>query len=572
MSEPSQLLYLEPDDEITSVVRRLRQTDGDRVVLVASGRSKVTTSAVALRLLAGVARDDGRDIALVADASGRALAMEAGIAAFATVGDAGEEGTAQVAEAEPVRRAPIRVVRGDGAGTARAAVVTPAPAEEAPPPAPRAPRRMPAHTGPGDETQAAPLPAAAVAVDKRRRAEMQRRLAGTSAGWGFGRRLPRVLAAVAVTMVLLAGALLAAVAPAATIVIRPTPFAIDPVSYDLALTPDGTDEGQLTSQQQGTASGVHSDPVAATGTVEIYNYSYVQVEVPAGTRLSADGAVFFTTTDRIVCEPGNVLGFDIRPSTTSVGVVAEEPGPAGNVEAEAINRVENARVDGYLRAFPGLTGRRVSNPEPTAGGSDNEEPEVTQEDVNGVVAAIQADLASQLAERLPEAQGRVYGPVDAGQPSVDVPPDLVGRRGDGSFTLDGAMDYARAYVEEATVVAAARDRLVGDGGAIPDQTEIVPESVRVEVAEATTSGDGLQVRVTVRAQAVPRVDADAVRQRVADMTGPAARDALSPLGNVSVELWPGWVDRVPRLSFRVDVRVEGVQSAPSSAPSESGSP
>ena len=33
-----QLLYLEPDDEITSVIRRLRGADAGRVILVAPGR------------------------------------------------------------------------------------------------------------------------------------------------------------------------------------------------------------------------------------------------------------------------------------------------------------------------------------------------------------------------------------------------------------------------------------------------------------------------------------------------------------------------------------------------------
>src|ERR1051325_2692146 len=92
MADETQLLYLEPDDEITTVVRRLRETDAARVVLVASGRTKATTSAVALSLLAQGAAAEGREIALVADAAARALAAEAGIPAFASVADANVEG------------------------------------------------------------------------------------------------------------------------------------------------------------------------------------------------------------------------------------------------------------------------------------------------------------------------------------------------------------------------------------------------------------------------------------------------------------------------------------------------
>ena len=84
-----------------------------RVVLVASGRTKATTSAVALRLLAQVAAEEGREIALVADPGARALAAEAGIAAFASVADANVEGAVPAAP-PPAARAPIHVVRGAG--------------------------------------------------------------------------------------------------------------------------------------------------------------------------------------------------------------------------------------------------------------------------------------------------------------------------------------------------------------------------------------------------------------------------------------------------------------------------
>src|SRR5918997_7123294 len=105
MATEATLLYLEPDDEITSVVRRLREADAGRVVLVAPGRSRVTTSAVALRLLAGVAEDDGRHIALVSDSAGRALAAEAGIEAYPSVAEANAEDPIPP-EPPPERRAP----------------------------------------------------------------------------------------------------------------------------------------------------------------------------------------------------------------------------------------------------------------------------------------------------------------------------------------------------------------------------------------------------------------------------------------------------------------------------------
>src|SRR5918992_1180330 len=120
MPDEPTLVYLEPDDEITSVVRRLRATDVPRVIVVAPGRSKATSSAVALRLLAAAADAEGREVALVGDALTRSLAAEAGLAAYGTVEDA--SGGAPVPDAPP-RRAAIHVVRGDEPTAVSAAAV-----------------------------------------------------------------------------------------------------------------------------------------------------------------------------------------------------------------------------------------------------------------------------------------------------------------------------------------------------------------------------------------------------------------------------------------------------------------
>ena len=113
MSDDATLVYLEPDDEITTVVRRLREAEGARVILVAPGRTKATTSAVALRLLAGLAREDGREIVLVGDASARSLAAEAGIPAVASVADARSLQPGATPSAGTPDRAQISVVRGE---------------------------------------------------------------------------------------------------------------------------------------------------------------------------------------------------------------------------------------------------------------------------------------------------------------------------------------------------------------------------------------------------------------------------------------------------------------------------
>ena len=139
------VLYLEADDEITSVVRRVRAADAERVIVVVPGRSRATSSAVALRLLARAGEEEGREVAVVGDALTRSLATEAGIAAYATLDDARRAEPAAAGEPTEVHHAAIHVVRGTDETVATPAIA----ADEA--------------------TRAVPLAKPAVAPARRRR-------------------------------------------------------------------------------------------------------------------------------------------------------------------------------------------------------------------------------------------------------------------------------------------------------------------------------------------------------------------------------------------------------------------
>jgi hypothetical protein len=63
------------------------------------------------------------------------------------------------------------------------------------------------------------------------------------------------------------------------------------------------------------------------------------------------------------------------------------------------------------------------------------------------------------------------------------------------------------------------------------------------------------VPVVVSANATASLDADAIRQRILGMTPAEATAEVGDLGSVTVHLWPGWVDRIPRLEWRVSVEI-----------------
>jgi hypothetical protein len=537
MADQPTLLYLEPDDEITSVVRRLRDAEPGRVVLVASGRSKATTSAVALRLLAGVATEEGREVALVADAAGRALAAEAGIPAFASVAEASAEGAVPAAP-PPARRAPIRVVRGDEARVTAAA----------PPEAPSRPGSL-------EETMTVPAaqPQAREQPRPRRRAPPSSQRPATAPGRRARpptqRGVPAAFLVMLTAAALVTVGFLAAVAPAATISIVPNREPIDPVAYAISLPVADVESGELRAEVERRATGVFSDPTPASGVVTFLNYNTSPVRVAAGTRVAAGEIVFATLEDIIV-----PTGFFTIPGTEDVAITAVNPGPEGNVAADAIDTVLDEDVRNALRAFSDNPNRIVRNQDPTGGGEENEEPEVTEQDVGRARRAIRADLEEQLAEALAEDEELVYAEAEPGEITFDVPEDLVGRRGEGTFTLSGTLAYERANMLLADVEAAAAQRLLDDETVVPSGRQVAPDTITVEVGEARREGDEMTVDVLVSADTDPVLDEAAIRERVAGRTVAEAEAALEELGEVTVDLWPDWVDRVPQLQFRINIR------------------
>jgi hypothetical protein len=248
-------------------------------------------------------------------------------------------------------------------------------------------------------------------------------------------------------------------------------------------------------------------------------------------------------------------GFFGIPGTGEAGVIAVDPGPGGNLPTDAIDRILDADVRNALRAFSDNPNRLVRNPEPTGGGSDNEQPQVRRRDVEAAADAIRADLESQLEETLVDEPGFLYALPELDEPIIDVPDDLVGRRGEEAFPLSGRLPYSRARVAADDVEVAARDRLLADPDAAPPGHSLLEDSIEVEVRRVAGDGDDVEVRVTVTALAEPIIDTEAVRSMVSGLTEPDAEQALTDLGTIEIDLWPGWVDRVPQLAWRVDVQV-----------------
>ncbi|MFH1749679.1 MAG: hypothetical protein ABH837_02180 [bacterium] len=82
----SKVIYLEDDEEITSVIDRLKHSDGKRIALVIPRNAAITSSVVSLKLLKKTADDLSKELFLVAsDDTSRTLIKRAGLVAYSKI-------------------------------------------------------------------------------------------------------------------------------------------------------------------------------------------------------------------------------------------------------------------------------------------------------------------------------------------------------------------------------------------------------------------------------------------------------------------------------------------------------
>jgi hypothetical protein len=289
--------------------------------------------------------------------------------------------------------------------------------------------------------------------------------------------------------------------------------------------------------------------------VVLFNWTFFPVEVPAGTFVAAGEQAFATQEDITVPRGRLTSEGTIAAGEQSVAVVAAAPGPAANVGATAIDTVVNEQVDARLRGFPENPQRRVTNPEPTTGGLEATGPEITESDVDAAVNELRAELRRLADEARPDADELALLDTSPSDPRIEVPDDLVGTRDVPSAEISGSLDWEVVGVDLDELEAEAEGRLASDP-ALPEGHDLVSESVTVELAAPMRQNGEIVVSAIVEAVTLPRIDRDEVMARASGRSAEEARLALADIGDATVTLWPGWVETVPDLQWRVDVRIE----------------
>ena len=566
MSAATTIAYLDPDDEITSAVARLRASDDIRVALVLPAGSRIATSRINFRLLAHEAREHQRRLAIVAAEPGvRQVAISAGLPAYGTVADyetALAEGRAEGAPPPGGAAAGAAAASGGAAGAAEAATAgTPELASTVALPAAAAATAESA-TGqaiPGggsSRSGAAGLPVVGARV---------------SAGGGRRGVWALVSLGLLVSIVLVVGAGLFLL-PSATITVTPRTEAAGPVNLTVIADPGATEvdmaagvvpaqtvEVPLSANGEFQATGKKTNLAKATGTVTFTSRNTGRtVPIPAGTQVSTGSGIAFVTTKDIVVPKAVFL--PPTPGQANAPIQAVTAGPEGNVPAGSITRVSSS-----IQALLVNGSDPVTNAQPTSGGARSETQVVSQKDYDDATKTLMTSLKAQLdgavADPATAPAGTTLIPATASVGTVAADPAstaVVGKE-QASFVLALTATGTVNAVSEAQLEQVASERLKSS---VPKEYTLFPESVQASVGSATVTDGKITVPVEASGQMARQLDQAALLAQVKGKTVAEANAILGPYGSVTIDTWPFYVSSIPTLDGRVTLTVVAPQSQP----------
>ncbi len=348
--------------------------------------------------------------------------------------------------------------------------------------------------------------------------------------------------------------------PAATITLHPEttalhveqPIVADPnlesLDYQNKIMPGRSLMVETVWQAALDTTGSEGVPNApARGAVVFTNLTETAVSIPAGTQVSTadDPAILFQTLADVTIP-------EVEGGTAEVEVVAIDPGPQGNVAAEAIVQVD--------AAFAELV--TVRNVQAMTGGAFRQEAAVSEADKTRlraqVVQFLQALAASEMEAQLTESEFLA-------RDSLRISTILDERYSHavGELTSSLSLQMRAALVGTAVNTSQASglvyDTLVQD---VPPDHTVVPESIHFTAGDVIGTDEAGRVTFMMQADGIAAVDLtqsvpiDALTGQNPDLAAAYLFESLPLRELPTIDIWPVWFERVPYAPSRIEVDVE----------------
>lgn len=311
---------------------------------------------------------------------------------------------------------------------------------------------------------------------------------------------------------------------------------------------------QQTGSQQVSTSGQKNNGTKASGEVKIINCNGGEdLSIPAGTGVSSPDGLTYITQEAATMSLESSTCKDTALTADTVKVIAINPGTKFNIPATTFKVAQ--QPEGAVKA---------NSSQAFSGGTDNIVKVVAQADIDSAKqkivnqdkdnSSIKDDLAQKL---LTEGYTAVTGSLQAGDPTV-TPSAAVGDQAD-TVTVTQATNYTMYGVKQVDIkeVITANVRKQID----PTKQQILKDgadTAKYSIASPSSSGP-LQVTLSASSLAGPDIKTDKLAAQLAGKkTGEVKTTvkAIPGVTDVSVKYSPFWVSSVPKKASKVHIVIE----------------
>lgn len=512
-----QSIYLENDDEITSVVDKLKSTESVSLDLVIPKEAILLQSVVNLKLLKRQAETLGKEITIVTqDKVGKKLAEQVGIPVVAKEGDVPPEVT--VSEEEPALELSEEDLE-----------IKEQEPEEAPKPEPK-------------PEASKPLTKDTKAKDVLPKFPWKK----------FG------IIGGAIGLILLIVAYIYVPLATATVKMAAEKKKVD-ISFTIDKDNSGVDTGNQTipgrlidetkeKSQKFPATGKKKTGTKATGTVTVSNkYSTTPQTIVAGSRVVSSSNLVFKTVSNVTMPGYTKPAADIIPGTASVGIEANDFGDNYNIGPSHFT-IPAADPNIYADSSSAFTG-----------GSSKDITFVTQTDINKakeeVGKALEEDLKKTISEKLDEDEKLLDESVKITQVSAN---PSVGVNGEASEFEMRVRSNGKAMVFKEDDLKKLAESVLADQ--IGDTKEIVEKeslTSSTEFVSADYDKGEMKARLAGEAFIASKLKQDKIKAELSGDAEAKAREYLKGLDgveDVEFKFFPSFYHRVPRIKNHIYIK------------------
>lgn len=522
-----QTIYIESDEEITSVVDKIKTAIGHDLALVIPRGSLINQSLLNLKLILKTTEEAGKNLGVVtSDTVGRQLAHRVGLTVY-------ESAESRVIVAPPPAEFQKKSVATTGEQDSETAINI--------------------HHFQTDTVQ----PETTLMADH----QMSYKPVKTKKLFKLLLKLLSPLVVVFGIYLLLAPKAVVTLTVAGEPIERELSITIDPqaatISSDGLLMPGELVEVIAETTQQFPATGKKNVGQKSAGKVTISNRTGEDVSLAVGSRLKSSDNLIYLTAQAVVVKAAvpkiDVSGnLSAAPGQATVEVTAEEPGEKYNV---------STTTTFILLDLPSSKQDKVTV-ETTSliGGSTAEVTVVSQEDIDNGQKTTLTNLENELKNQAIKKTNNKT--ILDGALTTEVTDRQIDRNAgdEGPQVTIKLKGRAKAIAFSESVFKQSLAQLVRRN--LPEDKDINP-SDNDEIAMTTQSIDfeqkKLVVRGTLKTQIIPKFNQPLIKKQLAGVTISRSQVLIKALPQVKssdLKIWPDWYRRLPFLSSRISINIQ----------------